>query len=203
MYIKMNNDKSLVVTVPTTIYQGERNADLITFLIPGYYNGDNLADYAIVMNYVLPSGVRYPEDLVCHPEMYKSYLQYGTKIDTRFTEEAGVVRIWLAALDDNDDVILKTDEVIIAIQESDDVTGYPTPDEVEKLNKLEEKLNKLAEKVVQSDWDQDDAAAIDYIKNKPSTPNAIELAAEMGLVSPVIAEDGSIYTDENGAIYTL
>lgn len=43
----------------------------------------------------------------------------------------------------------------------------------------------------------------DSSQNKPSIPNAIELAAEMGLVSPVIAEDGSIYTDENGAIYTL
>lgn len=33
--------------------------------------------------------------------------------------------------------------------------------------------------------------------------NAIEFCAEMGLVDPVIAEDGSIYTDENGVLYTL
>lgn len=33
--------------------------------------------------------------------------------------------------------------------------------------------------------------------------DAISLATEMGLVSTVAAEDGSIYTDENGALYSL
>lgn len=33
--------------------------------------------------------------------------------------------------------------------------------------------------------------------------DAIELAAKMGLVSPTAAEDGSIYTDENGVLYSL
>lgn len=33
--------------------------------------------------------------------------------------------------------------------------------------------------------------------------DAIELSAEMGLVSPAVADDGAIYTDENGALYTF
>ena len=33
--------------------------------------------------------------------------------------------------------------------------------------------------------------------------DAIALATEMNLVSPVAAEDGSVYTDENGAMYSL
>ena len=33
--------------------------------------------------------------------------------------------------------------------------------------------------------------------------DAIEIVADMGLVSPVAADDGSIYTDENGDVYTL
>ena len=33
--------------------------------------------------------------------------------------------------------------------------------------------------------------------------DAVNIAAEMGLVSPVAAEDGAVYTDENGNIYTL
>ena len=33
--------------------------------------------------------------------------------------------------------------------------------------------------------------------------DAIELATELNLVSPVAAEDGSIYTDENGVLYSL
>lgn len=33
--------------------------------------------------------------------------------------------------------------------------------------------------------------------------DALAIAMEMELVSPVAADDGSIYTDENGAMYSL
>ena len=33
--------------------------------------------------------------------------------------------------------------------------------------------------------------------------DAVQIATEMGLISPVAADDGSIYTDENGATYSL
>lgn len=55
----------------------------------------------------------------------------------------------------------------------------------------------------QVDWDQTDSTKPDYIKNKPDENDALELVSEMGLVEPVFAEDGSIYTDKNGVIYTL
>lgn len=38
---------------------------------------------------------------------------------------------------------------------------------------------------------------------EPAEYEAIELATMLGLVSPAAAEDGSIYTDENGALYSL
>ena len=33
--------------------------------------------------------------------------------------------------------------------------------------------------------------------------DAVSIAMEAGLIDPVAAEDGSIYTDENGALYSL
>lgn len=54
-----------------------------------------------------------------------------------------------------------------------------------------------------ADWSQTDETAANYIKNKPNETDALELVAEMGLVTPVAASDGSIYTDENGDVYTL
>ena len=33
--------------------------------------------------------------------------------------------------------------------------------------------------------------------------DAIKIATKTGLISPTVAEDGSIYTDENGVLYTL
>ena len=41
------------------------------------------------------------------------------------------------------------------------------------------------------------------LRNEVEEADAIELAAKMGLVSPITEDDGSIYTDENGVLYTL
>jgi hypothetical protein len=40
-------------------------------------------------------------------------------------------------------------------------------------------------------------------RNEVEETDAIELAAKLELVFPVAAEDGSIYTDENGIVYSL
>ena len=42
----------------------------------------------------------------------------------------------------------------------------------------------------------------DYIF-KSELEDPIKFSAEMGLVEPVAAEDGSIYIDKNGVIYSL
>ena len=39
------------------------------------------------------------------------------------------------------------------------------------------------------------------LKNEISDP--IDIVAEMELVSPIAADDGSIYTDNKGVVYTL
>lgn len=41
------------------------------------------------------------------------------------------------------------------------------------------------------------------LRDEVEETDAIELVAKMELVFPVAAEDGSVYTDENGAMYSL
>ena len=41
------------------------------------------------------------------------------------------------------------------------------------------------------------------LKSEVEEIDAIEIVVEAGLVSPIAAEDGSIYVDENNAIYSL
>jgi hypothetical protein len=70
------------------------------------------------------------------------------------------------------------------------------------INAIDEtKANKS--ELVQSDWNQNDPNALDYIKNKPDEQDALILLVEVGFVELAVAADGSIYTDENGKIYTL
>lgn len=40
-------------------------------------------------------------------------------------------------------------------------------------------------------------------RNEIEDEDAVSIAMEAGLISPTAAEDGSIYTDENGVLYTL
>lgn len=148
MYIKMNDDKSLVITVPTTIYRGEKNADLITFLVPGEYSGKNVADCAMLMRYVLPSGIGRSESLIFQPEMYKSYLQYSTPVNTRFTDERGEIIVWLTAFDHDDNVVLKSGEVIVTVQQSKDIGTYLPPDDIDQIDKLAAKVSELESKKV-------------------------------------------------------
>lgn len=66
-------------------------------------------------------------------------------------------------------------------------------------------LSKKADKtdIVQSDWDETDENSLAFIKNKPDENDALELLVEMNVIDPVVADDGSVYTDENGAMYSL
>jgi hypothetical protein len=88
----------------------------------------------------------------------------------------------------------------------------------EQINNVDTKVNEVSALVgdasvsdqideallnSQADWNQTDNTKPDYIKNKPDENDALELVSEMGLAEPVFAEDGSVYTDENGVLYTL
>ena len=136
MYIKMNDDKSLIITVPTTIYRGEKNADLITFLIPAEYEGKNVADCSVMMRYILPGGTGRSDALVYLPEMYKGYLQYSTPVNTRLTSEAGVATVWLTGFDMDDNVIFKTGEVPVQIESSKNLTDYLPQEDLDQLDQL-------------------------------------------------------------------
>ena len=50
---------------------------------------------------------------------------------------------------------------------------------------------------------QTDPTKGDYIKNKLDESDALELTAATGLIDPVTARDGSIYTSKNGVVYSL
>lgn len=78
-----------------------------------------------------------------------------------------------------------------------------TDDDIQPVRIGEDGRLYTAPSSKQPDWSQDDETASDYIKNKPTESDAIKLVVMLGLVSPIASDDGAIYTDENGAIYSL
>lgn len=143
MVIKMTEDKSLLITIPTTIYRGERRADVLRFLIPSVYENINLADCALMMRYIRADGSGKSEALEYLPELYKGYLQYSTMVNTRLTAEDGDVIVWLTAYGDNDAVVLKTGELTLDILPSRDVADYMSDEDMDELEELNEKVRML------------------------------------------------------------
>ena len=59
---------------------------------------------------------------------------------------------------------------------------------------------------MQSDWNQDNETAPDYIKNKPvaeTEDDAMKMLIDMRVIDPVTDEENNIFTDENGNILTV
>lgn len=143
LIIKMNSDKSLLITIPTTIYRGEKNADLITFLVPMEYACHNMADCAAVMRYILPDGVGRSEGLNYDPLPYKNYLQFSTIADTRLTSNDGIVTLWLTFFNGNDEVVLKTGEVNVPISKNKNIYDYLPDEELDQLDQLVARIEYL------------------------------------------------------------
>lgn len=86
----------------------------------------------------------------------------------------------------------------------------------EKVSKDEMELyvtNTVADAVatikpldVQSDWKQTDETAMDFIKNKPievTFEDVLEYMTSENIVNPVASNTNSLYTNNDGKIYTL
>ena len=136
MYVKMQTDKSLVVTVPTTIYRGEANADTLIFLLPVQYDYISVADCTVMLRYIDPKDVGHSEQLSLQPEMYNQYLQYAIRIDTKLTDIAGSVRLWLSCVSSNDNAVFKTGELTITIRESVAIEEHLPPEDLDQIDKL-------------------------------------------------------------------
>lgn len=61
----------------------------------------------------------------------------------------------------------------------------------------------ITDTIEQSNWDETDETSPTFIKNKPDENDAIELLMEMNFIDPITDENGAIYTDKNGEIFTL
>ena len=82
--------------------------------------------------------------------------------------------------------------------------NYPNNDTlIAIINVINKELEELNAKIIQPDWEQTDIEALDYIKNKPDEEDALAVLMETGFITPVANTDGSVFTDGNGALYSL
>lgn len=215
--IKMNDDKSLETTVEATIYQNEKNADTLVFLLPRLYEEVNLADCIVLLRYLLPDGTGKSEELEMSPLPYnQNYYRYNLKINTRLTETAGAIELWLCALNLYDDIVLKTGTAAIEVAPVKEIMDYLAPEDLNQLDKLTLKVRHLERKKADNIAVNEEGNTIQLTANGTPIGRSVELNLnpvwadmddiiinpEIGSVSAVVGslEDGAAVRLTNGDI---
>lgn len=143
--IKMNSDKTLTTTIKSTIYQNEKNADTLMFLVPTTYEDNNISECSVLLRYVLPNGIGKSEELEMKPETYKGYYQYHLSVTTKFTSIPGKIEVWLSAININDNLVLKSGTTTINVEPSKDISDYLSAEDMEQLDALSAKVALLTQ----------------------------------------------------------
>lgn len=98
MYIILvNEDNTLSASQKQRIIQNSKLVDDLWFLVNPTYNGHDLTDSTVLLEYVKPVSREYKtETLVLSEDRYKDHLKYVLPVDTEFTKEAGTLEIKLS-----------------------------------------------------------------------------------------------------------
>lgn len=193
--IKMDsdNDKSLITTIKSKIYQGERNADTLIFLVPMKFENQNLADCTMLLRYILPNGLGRSEELEMDFEPYNNHYRYRLKASSKFTEVSGSIELWLSAIDMYDNFILKSSSTLIEVTPSKNISDYLSTDDLDQLDKLSAKV-ELLEKNKADDILYDNEKKVLQLSS-----NGVPIGTEANIASAVSGDD-VIDFDDNDVI---
>lgn len=138
--IIMNSDKSLTASVKTTLYQREKLADKIQFLLPQKYGDFDIRDATILLKYIDQGNVSHAEKLVMDEELYKERVRCVIDVDTNLTRFAGDILIHLDIVKLNTDgeisgSVLTTGELTITISSLRDYFAYVSDESLDIINR--------------------------------------------------------------------
>ena len=191
--ILVNLDKTLEKTSFRSIYQKESRTDEIQFLIDSDLLGEEIQNYKIILQAILPikdeehnssttNKMRYMD---LEKDLYKNKYRTLLPITTTLTEAAGDVILWLLIFDMTDTEkikLLKTSPVIINIKPSSPTGSSELEDNdfdnvlTNLQNEIEDiKKNKIDKKF---DYNEEDNTILFY-SNGELIGNAIKLDGEI------------------------
>lgn len=178
--IKMNEDKSLMTTVKSKIYQNEKNADTLVFLVPMHYEDKNIAECTVILRYILPNKVGRSEELEMCPEPYKDYYQYRLKVSSTLTNIPGKIELWLSIIDANDDLLMKSDNIFVTVYPTKDITRYLSPNDRNQLDKLSEKVAQLEMRKADNIFFDEDEQYLQLTSNGSPIGDKVNMTAYVG-----------------------
>lgn len=121
--ILINSDNTLSAPKKQRIMQRSKLVDTFMILVYPDYNGIDLTDCTVLLEYLLPISKQYKTEILrLSAEKYEDHLKYLLPIDTDITAEAGKVEMQLTFLKADIDVngnpftpVRKTDSIKVEI----------------------------------------------------------------------------------------
>jgi len=148
MYIIiMDNDKKLTPTIKQPIYRGENLVNNIKFLLPLTYNGFDLSEFTVTLQYIHRGLIVCEEVLIMDsPSLRPDRLSFSLRLDSVFTKREGRIEVQLRIAKVNTETaeqyILKTSSCFVDVLPAKKY--YVTSDEEGELStKLEEMNSKI------------------------------------------------------------
>ena len=180
LYIKLDGDMSLVITVNEPIYRGDNLSQKITYLIPTVVGEIDMLTASVFLSYVRADGVADVVVLDRSETPYnESYFQYTFPINCKLSKYPGEVCTWIQIYSGtpSNPVIAKTGECMLQVQESKNMDDYLCDHQMTALYQLTHTMN----------------TAIEDMNN--TIENAIENKADNIIFNP---EDSTIQLSANG-----
>lgn len=144
MYIlRLCEDKTLLTTKSTPIYQGENETTTIDIFIPKFLNNRNMSNFNVRIEYMLPNGVTsYVQPTLDDDNDYDDYNLYHWIITNDITAMYGRLKFWLVFYTNDDVNVLRSSDSYFDILESIQVINYGSV-----IDKLVDKINSKADNI--------------------------------------------------------
>lgn len=143
LYIKLDDDMNLVITVNEPIYRGDNLSRKITYLIPTIVGEIDMLTASVFLNYIRADGVVDVVVLERSEEPYnESYLQYTFPVNCKLTKYPGEVCTWMQIYTGtpSNPVIAKSGECMLQVQESKNMDDYFSDTQITALYQLSKKM---------------------------------------------------------------
>lgn len=147
--ILVNDDNSLYGSKKQRIMQRSKLVDNLVFIANHLYNGIDMTNATVVLEYLLPVSKKYKTEILSlSDERYKDcFLQYKLPIDTNITSEAGSVELQLtfayADLDEHGNSIQRVRKTSSTIIEVLPITAWSDIIPDEALSSLDQRILKI------------------------------------------------------------
>ena len=149
--IKMEQDKSLLVTRQPILHQFEHKADQLLFLIPPNIDNVDLANANVIARFILPSGMWMTKGLARKEELYQNYAQYVTSLTSVMTAEAGEIELCLSIVDKQGAVVLRSSPAFLRILPSISSDELLEEGQLDQLDWLTMQLARMETRVEETD----------------------------------------------------